>query len=152
MTGIRRGGAKGEQDVENRTGAADLIVAFGLDPDRPAVGLDDTTGDGQTKAGATALELGLTAGVLQGIAEALELGKDGILVLLGDADAIIGDGDLDEAGQEATIHFDLSAIWGVLDGIDQEVFEGLVEALGVSEEHAISTGKITEGQGLPAVG
>src|SRR6185369_10681921 len=77
-------------------GKALRVVPGGLDPDLPAVHVHDPLGDGEAKPRPLRLESDLAAGVLLDVAHFVELVEDPHLVLPVDADAGVGDGDLEK--------------------------------------------------------
>ena len=74
---------------------ADCIIAH---LDAPAVALDDLLADGQTDAG---------SGVFRPGMESLENDKNPARILWGDADALVGHGDLDDVDRLAAARTEL---------------------------------------------
>ena len=88
---------------------------------------DDLFANGQTDAG---------AGILCAVMQALEDRKDALLVLRGDADAVIPDGEHPFGPLPVYGHLDLGRLGAAkLDGIGDKILEDLQELYFIPEHH-----------------
>ena len=97
-----------------------------LDPDRAAMELDEAPGQRQAEAGAFRLAQVVAAG----LAEFLEHQR---LLVLGDADAGVDDGDLDRVLEPARAQRDAPARGGELDRVREQVDDDLLELADVGD-------------------
>src|SRR6266496_415664 len=111
-----------EGEVELRPGAG-----LGLDPDPPAVTLDDLLADGEADAG---------AGVLGASVQPLEDDEDPVQILRVDADPVVAhlEAPLLAMGDGGDVDRRRLAGPAELDGVSNEVLEHLAEAAGVPRE------------------
>ena len=140
MTGLqiqalaRRGrrSAHRQKYVNRRAGALDFVVARAFHPYLAAVRFDHAFGDRQAEARAAALEFSAAAGVAQRVGRAVELLKDALAILGRDADAVVGDGDLDDrlaaAARTEKPRFDahVSAVGRVFDAVADNMYKRVV--------------------------
>src|SRR6266487_2810453 len=125
-TRLRRRGHRpdGYRERERRA-----LADRALDPDPPAVELDEPLRQGEPEAGPLAR-------AFAGSSNLLKLLEDLSEILWGDADAAVADRHLDLAISSARAHGDRAAIRGELHGVRQQVEEDLADLALVGDDRA----------------
>src|SRR5437764_3002780 len=97
------------------------LHALRLDPDRPSVLLDDALGDGEAEAEAA----------VRGAVRAGKALEDVVLLLLGDPEPVIGDGEMDAVGGLLDLDLDLASVGRVAKSVGDEIGERLIDAVAI---------------------